>query len=385
MVQTKKRQPLRAIIKCDSVRERGGGGRWPSASVHGHGDGQQVLKQLPLRPGRLTSVRTRRLRTHAACPRGGGHPEGPAGRTQGHDELALERLAQDDVDERVDAAVGVAQADGDVVGVQEGEAGPLHPEVGQLQDVVRGPAEEEGQADGHRHAGHLPRAHPLPAPGQRSDRGRHVLENLEEDPADDHPRQSEGQEELVEGEPVGVGGRVGQQEGAAHGAVLQTHESRVHPDRRDGDQGEHPHQGHRRPGHRGRPDVFEADGVDGGQVAVQGHHGQDVSADDLAVGVQRRDDGAHGGAEAPGAVAHQLVDEEGHAEEEEEIGDGQAEDEDVRHRLVGAELGFLHDGVDDDGVPGDPEEADDPEDAGHEGAGVLLMSCGGRHRAVTRF
>ena len=243
----------------------------------------------------------------------------------------------------------------------------------QLQDVVGGPAREERQAYGHRHAGHLSRPHPQAGLGQRGNRSWHVLENLEEDPADDHPRQSKGEEELVEGEPVCICGWVGQQESTADWAILEGHESCVHPHRSDGDQWKDPHQSDRRPGHEGGADMFEADGVDSGQVAIQGHHSQDVRADNLAVGVQRRDDGAHGATEAPGAVAHKLVDEKGHAEEEEEVRDGQAEDEYVWDCLLGAELGFLHNGVDHDAVTNDPEEADDTKDAGHEHIVVLLM------------
>lgn len=77
--------------------------------------------------------------------------------------------------------------------------------------------------------------------------------------------------------------------------------------------------------------MFEADGVDCCQVAVQCHDSQDVRADDLAVGIKRRDDGAHGATEAPGAIAHELVNEKRHAKEKEEVCDGQAEDKYVWH------------------------------------------------------
>lgn len=289
-------------------------------------------------------------------------------RAHGSEELPLERLAQDDVEEGVDAAVSVAHANGYVVGVGEGQARLLHAQMDQLQDVVGGPADEECQTDGHGHAGDLPRAHPE-APGrQRCDASGHVLEDLEEDHADDGQRDGERQEKLVEGEPVGVGGR--QEESAGHQAVRQPHEAGVHPHGCDGKHGEPPHQHDDQDGHAGRADVVEADGVDGGQVAVQGHGGQDVGADDLTVGVQRRDDHAHGGTKVPGAVAQQLVDEEGHPEEEEEVGDGQVQDEDVWDRLLGAALGLLHDGVDDDAVAHDAQEADDGEDDWQDGAVV---------------
>lgn len=312
--------------------------------------------------------------THAAISQSRSHSEAPVCRSNGHNELPLKCFTQHNVDKWINAAVGVAQADCNVVGVQKGKGGPLYSQVGQLQNVVRGPADEERQAYSDRHTGHLSGPHPQVALGQGCNCGGHVLEDLEEDATDDDPRQSKGQEELVEGEPVCVCGRVGQQEGAADRAILQSHESSVHPDRSDGDQREHPDQSHRRPGHKGGSDMFEADWMDGGQVAIQSHHSQDVCAHNLAVGVERGDDGAHGAAEAPGAVAHELVDEERHAEEEEEVCDGQAEDEDVWDCLLrGAELGFLHDGVDYDTVPKDPDETDDTEDARHEQAFVLVM------------
>lgn len=55
----------------------------------------------------------------------------------------------------------------------------------QLENIIRGPADEKSQTDGHRHPGHLPGAD-LQAPRrQRRYASRHVLEDLEEDQADD--------------------------------------------------------------------------------------------------------------------------------------------------------------------------------------------------------
>jgi len=123
--------------------------------------------------------------------------------------------------------------------------------------------------------------------------------------------------------------------------------------------------------------------MDRGHVAVEGHRSEDVRADDLAVGVERRDDGAHGGSEVPGAVAQQLVDEERHPEEEQEIDDGQIQDEDVRNGLLGAALGLLHDGEDDNAVPHDTQEADDAEDDGEDGTAVEGPVCSSRREKGT--
>lgn len=74
-----------------------------------------------------------------------------------------------------------------------------------------------------------------------------------------------------------------------------------------------PHQCHCYPGHKGGSNVSEANGMDGGQIMIQGHNCQDVRADNLTVGIKRCNYSAHGATEAPGAVAYKLVDEERHA------------------------------------------------------------------------
>lgn len=119
--------------------------------------------------------------------------------------------------------------------------------------------------------------------------------------------------------------------------------------------------------------MFEADGVDSGQVAVQSHYSQDVRADYLAVGIERCDDGAHGATKAPGAIAHKLVNEERHAEQEEEVCDGQAEDKYVWDWWMRAELSLLHNGINKNRVSNYPKEANNSEDAGHEHIVVCVM------------
>lgn len=154
--------------------------------------------------------------THTAVSHARVQPEDPIVWPDGHNELPLKGLTQHDVEVWVDAAVSVTHADGNVVDIEEGKAGPLNPQVGQLQDVVRSPADEEGQAYSHSHTGHLMCTYSQAALGQGGHRGRHVLEDLEEHHADDDQRQGEGQHKLVEGKPVGVSGWIWQQEGTAH-------------------------------------------------------------------------------------------------------------------------------------------------------------------------
>lgn len=64
--------------------------------------------------------------------------------------------------------------------------------------------------------------------------------------------------------------------------------------------------------------MSETDGVDSGQVAIQGHHSQDVDTDSLAAGIESSDYDAHGAPKTAGAINHKLVDEERHAKEKEE-------------------------------------------------------------------
>ena len=101
--------------------------------------------------------------------------------------------------------------------------------------------------------------------------------------------------------------------------------------------------------------------MDGGQVAVNGHGGQDVGAGELTVGVHGRDEGAHGLAKVPDPIAHELVDHEGHAQQEEEVHHREVDDEDVGDIAEPVQLGLLHHREDDCGVPDNAQEADGTE------------------------
>lgn len=253
--------------------------------------------------------------SHPAAIRGTWvHPELSFPRSYNFNKLPLEGLTEDNVQERVDAAVSVSHADSNVVGIRESQAWVLYSEVDKLEDVVRSPADEESQADGHCHAGHLLVAHPQTSQGQRCHTGGHVLEDLEKHQADNGQWYSKGQEELVKCEPVCIRHWIGQKEGTGNQTIREGHEARVHPHRDDGEQRQNPHQSDHQHRHARRAHVVEADGMDGRQVTVKGHCSEDVSADDLAVGVERSDDRTHGSTKVPCSVAQQLMDEERHPE-----------------------------------------------------------------------
>ncbi len=238
---------------------------WVSAvSVHSHSNRQQLAGGLRL----LESIRGQ---TETDTALGRINPEDFVCRTDGYDELSFEGFAQHDVEQRVDAAVGVAHANGDVIGIQKGITGPLHTQMCQLQDVMRRPANEERQAYSDSHPSDLSSAHTKAVLGKWSHRGSHVLEDLEKHHTNDHQRQSERQHKLVESKPVCVCGRIGKEQSASHRSVPQGHEASVHPHRRDGQQREDPHQAHHRHGHAWSAYVVEADGMNHGQVSIQSH------------------------------------------------------------------------------------------------------------------
>ena len=235
------------------------------------------------------------------------------------DQAFPERLTEHDVHKGIEAAVGIAQADGRVVQVDKGERRAAERQLGQLKHVVGRPAHEEDQADGDGRAGHPLCSQPDAALRDGGHGGRHALQDPHVGSRDDHEGQGKGQEKLVQGEPVEVSVWVGQADAAAHGAPWEGDQPGIEPHRGDTDEGQGPQEADHQGGHRGLPELGGGDGVDGGQVAVNGHGGQDVGAGELAVGVHGRDEGTHGLAKVPDSIAHELVDHEGHAQEEEEV------------------------------------------------------------------
>jgi len=62
---------------------------------------------------------------------------------------------------------------------------------------------------------------------------------------------------------------------------------------------------------------------------VDGHSSKDVGAAELAVGIQGSDDWGDNVHKVPGSVPQQLVHEAGHAQEEEQVHHGEADNEDI--------------------------------------------------------
>ena len=106
-----------------------------------------------LKNGGLRVAGVRRLGMRRAFSLGSAGSPGDARTSQPAPEVSTEQ----DVDEGVDAAGGVAQTHGQVVAGVVGQGGPSHRQVDQLQDVVGPHAQQEhphqnqhrlGQADG---------------------------------------------------------------------------------------------------------------------------------------------------------------------------------------------------------------------------------------------
>lgn len=116
-------------------------------------------------------------------------------------------LGENEQHERVDAAVRVAEADADVVGVDEGDGGVVVADVEHLNDVVGRPADQE-QADDHQHhLGGPPRPDRLLAL-DAADGSEDVVQGERVKGADDDERDDEAQDGLVERVPVHVLGPV---------------------------------------------------------------------------------------------------------------------------------------------------------------------------------
>lgn len=108
------------------------------------------------------------------------HAELPMSWPYSSKKLPLKGLTKHNIEEWVNAAVSIAHANGNIIGIGERYARLLHRQMNQLEDIERSPADEESQADGHCHPGHLPGAHSQTPWRQRRHTCGHVLENLEE-------------------------------------------------------------------------------------------------------------------------------------------------------------------------------------------------------------
>lgn len=112
-------------------------------------------------------------------------------------------LSKDEQHERIDAAVGVAEADADVVGVDEGDRRPVVAQVDHLDDVVGRPADQEQSDDHQDHLGGPLRPHRL-LPFDPADGVEDVVEGERVEGTDDDEGDDEAQDRLVKGVPVHV-------------------------------------------------------------------------------------------------------------------------------------------------------------------------------------
>lgn len=148
-------------------------------------------------------------------------------------------LCKDEQHERVDAAVGVAEADADVVGVDEGEGGVVVGQVEHLYDVVRRPADQEQTDDHQDHLGSSFRPDGL-LPLDAADGAEDVVEGERVEGADENQGYDEAQDGLVECVPVHVLRPV--QVHHAHLQVLPAHHLDIQHDWDGEEEAAQPHQ-----------------------------------------------------------------------------------------------------------------------------------------------
>lgn len=148
-------------------------------------------------------------------------------------------LCKDEQHERVDAAVGVAEADTDVVGVDKGNSWRVVAQVDHLNDMVGRPTDQEQRDDHQDHLGgsfcpnRLLALHP-------PDGAEDVVEGERVEGADDDERDYVAQDGLVESVPVHVLGPI--QVHHAHLHVLPALDLGVHHDGDGEEEATQPHQ-----------------------------------------------------------------------------------------------------------------------------------------------
>lgn len=112
-------------------------------------------------------------------------------------------LGKDEQHERVDAAVGVAQADTDVISVHEGGRGVLYAQINDLNHVIWRPAQQEECDDHQDHLGGTlgPQRLFTLDPAHRAE---HMVEGQGVEGADDEKGHQEAHYGLVQRVPVHV-------------------------------------------------------------------------------------------------------------------------------------------------------------------------------------
>lgn len=148
-------------------------------------------------------------------------------------------LGKDEQHERVDAAVGVAEADADVVGVDEGNSWRIVAQVDHLNDVVGRPADQEHCNDHQDHLGGSFSPEGL-LPFHPANRAENMVEGERVEGADNDERDDVAQDGLVESVPVHVLGPI--QVHHADLQVLPALDLGVHHDRDGEEEAAQPHQ-----------------------------------------------------------------------------------------------------------------------------------------------
>lgn len=148
-------------------------------------------------------------------------------------------LGEDEQHERIDAAVRVAEADADVVGIDESDGWLVVAQVDHLDDVVGWPADQE---QGDDHEDHLSGSFSPnrlltldPTYG-----AEHVVEGERVEGADDDEGDDEAQDRLVESVPVHIFRPV--QVHHTHLQMLPAHNLGVHHDGDGEEEAAQPHQ-----------------------------------------------------------------------------------------------------------------------------------------------
>lgn len=148
-------------------------------------------------------------------------------------------LGENEQHEGVDAAVGVAEADADVIGIDKGNSGGVVGQVEHLNDMVGRPADQE-QADDHEdHLSGSFSPHRL-FTLDTADGAEHMVEGEGVKGADDDERYDEAQDGLVECVPVHVLRPV--QVHHAHLQMLPAHDLSVQHDWDSEEEATQPHQ-----------------------------------------------------------------------------------------------------------------------------------------------
>lgn len=271
-------------------------------------------------------------------------------------EALLEVVGQEGIEDRVGTAVSIGEDHHKVKHAFKGWGGTDgHRDRRDIEDVEGEPAEnEDGHHNGHHPGDLLLRLFPLG--GTHSDSGGlHLDDNEQVAKTDDGEGHQEPQDEGVDNEPRVPCPRLAWPvDGAAASPPLVASKPGIYHDGQDDQQRDAPHGHIDHLGCPGSPPLGRLDGVDHSQVPVNAHDGQAENAGELIDAIHSHDHPADGLAKGPVDQSH-LHGQEGQAQHEELIGNGQVEDVDVGDCL---HLGVAEDDINDKRVAAQANDAD---------------------------